>query len=201
MLLLAATAAAEPPRVVVALGDGVVASPAAQEAAPGAIAAVLADCLEERSPTRFSVVDRSVAGETIATARPKLAEVAALAPAWVVVTLGARELADPAADPERVAAEVASVAAALGGGRDRTVLLVGALPAGGDADAALEARVAAFNQKLASLGAPGIVPLEPGRGGKRPKEALVDGARLSAAGQAKVAAGICDVVLSAPGAR
>ena len=201
MLLLSATALAEPPRVVVALGDGVVVPPAAQEAVAGGIAAVLADCLEERAPRRYSVVDRSAVGETVATARQKLPEIAGLGPAWVVVTLGARELAGAEVDPAKVAAEVAGLAAELGGGRDRTVLLVGAVPSAGESSAAVAARVDAFNQHLSALGGAGIVALEPGRAGKRPKETLVDGDRLSAAGQAKVAASICDVVLSAPGAR
>lgn len=202
MLILAATASAADPRVVVALGDGLVVSPAAQEAVPGGLAAVLADCLEERAPKRFSVVDRSVVGETLATVRPKIAEVAGLGPSWVVVTLGARELADPATDPQKLATDVAAVAADLGGGPQRTVVLLGALAAAVEGDAAaLEARVAAFNTKLSSLGAPGVVPLEPGRGGKRPREGLVEGSRLSAAGQARVAAAICEVVLAAPDGR
>jgi hypothetical protein len=198
LLSLAAAAFAEGPRVVVALGDGIVVSPTAHEAVPGGIAAVLADCLEERSPKRFSVVDRSVAGETLASARPKVTEIVGLGPAWVVVTLGARELADPSVDPAKLAADVAQLAGELGSGPARTVLLVGALPAAADGDgAALESRVAAFNAKLQALSAPGLVSLEPGRG-KRPKEGLVEANRLSAAGQARVAAAICDVVLSSP---
>lgn len=187
------------PAVVVAVGDGLVVAPGGGDAVSAGLAAGLGDCLEERAPKRFGVVDRSAPGETLASVRPKLAEVADLAPAWVVVTLGARELADPATEPQKLAAELGALASELRGDGPRKVIVLGAVPAGGDGErAALEARVAGFNGGLTGLSLPGVVPLDPGRIKKLPKDGLVDGSKLSAAGQAKVVAAICELVLSAP---
>jgi lysophospholipase L1-like esterase len=200
MMLFLTTAAAQDTRVVVTVGDGIVVAPAAQEALPGGIAAVLGDCLEERAPKKFSVVDRNAPGETLVSVQPKVDAVTALAPGWVVVTLGARELADPATDPATLATEVVAVATRLGAGPQRTVLVLGLLPAAVEADQqALDARVGAYNTKLTSLAVPGLVALDPtARGRKAAKEPQVDGGRLSAAGQARVAAAICELVLSPP---
>jgi hypothetical protein len=205
MLFLLTTASAQESRVVVTLGGGLVVSPQSEAAAPVGIAAVLGDCLEERAPKKFSVVDRSMAGETLATAGPKSADITGLAPAWVVVTLGARELADPAVDPAKLATDLGALAVGLGASPDRKVLLVGALSAqlvAAPTEAeqpALDARVASLNAALAALDLPGVLRLDPtARGRKAQKEPMVEGPKLSAAGQAKVAAAICELVLSTP---
>jgi hypothetical protein len=197
-------ASAEPPddkpRVVVALGDGLVVAPGGKDAVSAGLAAGLGDCLEEKAPKRWGVVDRSDAGETLVSARPKVGDVVGLGPAWVVVALGARELADPATDPEKLAAELGAFALSVRGDKPesgRTVLLLGALASAGEGDRApQQARVDGFNEALAKLGLPGVVHLDPAKVRKVPKDGLVDGEALTAAGQAKVVAAICELVLT-----
>jgi hypothetical protein len=141
----------------------------------------LADCLEERAPRRYTVVDRLQDGETLASAQrkyvgadaggepPDPAEAAALGevhPALVVVGLGGRELAAEAFD-------VKALRGALGGfvtglrpkGRkpEATVLLLSAVPPtlaqveGADPalQEKLDRRAADWNGALADLARPG----------------------------------------------
>ncbi len=84
--------AAASPTPLVALGDALLApdSPA-PERAPGWVS-VLADCLSERSPGSFEVLDRTTRGMTAASAREAVPAARALGPELVVVGLGAQEL-------------------------------------------------------------------------------------------------------------
>ena len=124
---------------------------------PGGWVSVLADCLEERAPGAWSVVDRTVAGDTAASARTRLATVRGLKPAVVVVGVGARELADPASDVEAFRREVNGLVQDLVVAPAPRILIVGVvpptlaqLPAGGD-QAAADARTARWNAVLGEV--------------------------------------------------
>lgn len=153
LLLLVENALADP-LPVVAMGDGVVAgaphrSPGAEgssasgsaatgsaaaegdPAVPGGWVTVLADCLEERAPQRFAVVDRGAPGDTVSAAKARIAGIRELGPAWVVVTLGSQELADEKVDPKRLGRELDALVDELrqkGAGSPPNVLLVGVVP-------------------------------------------------------------------------
>ncbi|MCB9685783.1 MAG: SGNH/GDSL hydrolase family protein [Alphaproteobacteria bacterium] len=206
VLTLPMSASAAEPEPVVAVGDGIVVPTAAPgDVASGGFVAVLADCLEERSPARFRVVDRAVAGETLETFRGKLGEVRELGPSWVIVTLGARELAVAEADPKAVGSELGAVVAELRKGKGPSVVLVGPVPptlAEEEAQATADARVKAFNEVVASVagGARGVFHVDPlveWTRAEHPRAGLVsETGSLSDQGQAKVAASVCDVVMS-----
>jgi lysophospholipase L1-like esterase len=188
VLLLVVENALADPQAVVALGDGVVAgAPArseAEAAVPGGWVTVLADCLQERAPQRFSVVDRGRPGETVAGAKERIAGVRELAPAWVVLTLGAPELGDEHVDAKKLGKELDAVVDELRAkagpeARPPNVLLVGTVPPtlsqvapaesapkdgapkegapkdDGAKQTAVDARAAGWNKVLASLAAPG----------------------------------------------
>lgn len=206
VLTLAMSAMGAEPEPVVAVGDGIVVpASSAGDVASGGFVAVLADCLEERAPARFRVVDRAVAGETLASFRGKLPTVREIGPAWVVVTLGARELAAAEADPKSLGAELGSVVAELRKGKGPEVVLVGPVPPrldDADQQAAADARVKAFNEVVAGVagGARGVFlvdPLTEWTRADHPRTGLVSEAgSLSDQGQAKVAASVCDVVMA-----
>ncbi|HHO50336.1 MAG TPA: SGNH/GDSL hydrolase family protein [Deltaproteobacteria bacterium] len=116
-LLCTTWLAAAAPLPVVAVGDGPVVAPlnntAPDQTVPGGWVTVLADCLEERQPARFTVVDRVVLGETTATFKERLEPVRELRPSWVVVALGARELAQEGSQPAAIRAELETIVTQL----------------------------------------------------------------------------------------
>lgn len=214
MVLAAALAwAGDAPLSVVAMGDGPVAGPPASATPPAAGGWVpsLADCLEERAPGRFAVVDRAATGETARSARRTARDIAALTPRIVLVTLGAQELGDPDATPEGLTGDLREVVQALHR-RDRPrVVLVGLVPPTlaqtdqGDAErqARADARTAAWNQAVAGLAAEldavDHVDLWADWPHDESRSALTQrGWSLSDQGHARVAAAVCDAVM-APG--
>lgn len=112
-------AAASEAVAVVAMGDGVVAgapgalSSESPAAIPGGWVTVLADCLQERAPQRFSVVDRAIAGDTVRSARDRIPGVRELAPAWVILALGAHELAGEHVDAKKLGKELEALVGEL----------------------------------------------------------------------------------------
>lgn len=213
MLALLANAFAAPAPVV-AMGDGLVPGPAdpvvpgsqpgdpTAATVPGGWIPVLADCLEERAPRRFTVVDRAVPGETIASARTKAASVRELAPAWVVVAVGARELSDPGTDPASLRDGLAALLADLGTKRVK-VLLVGLVPptlADPARQAAADDRTAEANRVIASVAsAASAAHVDPWADWPRDPAAraahTAEGGALSDQGHARVAAVVCDALL------
>jgi len=218
--LLALTALAAP-QPIVAVGDGLVvgaeapaatarASEAEEGTVPGGWIAVLADCLEERTPGRFAVTDQSFPEATARTARQRAYQAIELQPALVLVGLGAQELSGP--DPDRAAfrEELAALLTDLRADATPTVMLVGLVPPTvaqmADpkrlAQAEVDQRTSRWNAELASLAdsLPGVVhvdllqewPREP----ERREKLTVDGTRLSDQGHARVAAMVCDAVVS-----
>jgi len=206
------------PMPVVAAGDGVLSAPPTDTASgdqtvPGGWLPVLADCLEERRPGRYAVVDRSTSGETALSLAGRVTALRELRPSWVLLTIGSRELASDDADPDALRAEVETVVSGLRGKARKSrpaLVLLGLVPPSvpqvEGLDPALQAllddRTAAYNARIAALaeGLDGVHhvdlwaewPREPG-----PRHALtVEGWSLSDQGHARVAAAVCDVVLS-----
>ena len=208
----AAAALAGSPAAVVAMGDGLVAGPpaaVAPEVAGGWVAS-LADCLEERGPGDYAVVDRAVAGETAASARKKVADVHTLAPALVVVTLGAQELADDKAEPSALVQELERLVGELRPKKSRLpIVLVGMVPpsleqagAGGEErQRAIDARTEAWNGEVAALarriGAAHVDVWRDWPRGERRATHTERGWHLSEQGHARVAAAVCDAVVAA----
>lgn len=228
------------PAAVVAIGNGLVAGLPARgpvegavqpvrmaipsPAVPGGWVPVLADCLEERAPQRFSVVDRAVSAETLVTARKRVPAVRELAPGFVVVTLGAQELAAgpvAPADLKQLRGQLGDlVSDLLGKGRKAvrpTVLLLSMVPANlvqvGEGAAAdeqvdvhqqeVDGRIAAWNDALAQVakGSDAVVHVNLLADWPREAEArarLTEGGwTLSDQGHARVAAAVCDAILAA----
>jgi hypothetical protein len=218
VLWFVATAALADPAAVLAVGDGLVAAPAAEGSAassvPGGWVPVLADCLQERAPQRFAVVDRVAAGETLASARQKLAGAKDVTPGYVVVALGARELAGETVDTKSLRQELDGFLADLrkhGDGKHRpTVLLLSAVPpslsqvAGSDPalQARLDERATAWNQVLADEARTGDGVVHVDLLADWPKDPTAraalttSGWSLSDQGHARVAAAVCDAMLA-----
>jgi hypothetical protein len=198
---------------VVAMGDGLVAGPPASEAPPvaGGWVPSLADCLEERAPGRFSVIDRAVTGETAASARKRVREVVGLTPAMVVVTLGAQELADPDATAEALTVSLRDLVGALHKRDTPRVLLVGMVPptltqtayADRERQVKADARTTEWNASVAALAEqlPAVQHVDLWADWPRDAaraELTRQGWSLSEQGHARVAAAICDAVLATP---
>jgi len=202
-----ALAASQP---VVAMGNGLVASspgqkPVAEESVPGGWVSVLQDCLDEGAPGGYSVVDRSVPGETARTARERVPGVLDLSPRTVVVALGARELGAESPNPTRFIKDLDKVVDELReGGTRPSVVVVGmvspTLESDADAQAALDARTTAWNEALRTEadGRPGVQHMDlwstwPRQGPAR--SGLTRGGwQLSDQGHARVGAMVCDAV-------
>jgi hypothetical protein len=216
-LLITAALAADP-LTLVTLGGGVVMGPpapapapvpapsitAAPDPAPGGWVPVLADCLQERAPQRFTVIDRASLGATVAQIRTHLAEVRALGPAWVVITLGGAEVGEQGG----VRAELEGFVAEVGVGR---VVLVGLVPvtvtgAEPAAQASVDERVAKWNKVLdevaTRVAGQGAAVVHVDLWSQWPKDAAGRAAlstrsgALTDQGLARVAAAVCDVVLA-----
>jgi hypothetical protein len=135
---------------------------------------VLADCLEERAPGQFSVVDR-----TTVPASRRLDGVRELAPAAIVVAFGARDTG-----LRRLLREVRETSA--------HVIVVG-----------VGAPTKAWSDELAALARaePGIEPVDllvEWPTDDAGQAALATGGALSDQGHARVAAALCDAVLRPP---
>ncbi len=199
-LVAAAYAGALP---VVAMGDGLVAG-ASPSAAPGGWVAVLQDCLEERAPGRFSVVDRANGGPVRETFERGDA-VRELDPTVVVVTFGAHAL-DGVSAPS-LEKDVGKLIRALrSGDAPPRVVLVGVAPAVASVaadQAKLDEQIAAWNAVLTTAASKDGVrrvdlltdwPADPAA-----RAGLASGAwALSDQGHARVAAAVCDAVLAKP---
>lgn len=204
--LLSVAAWAQPAPLVL-VGDGLVAG-ATTEAAAGARgqasggwASVLADCLEERAPGRWAVVDRTVEAETARSAHAQVEAVRGLKPELVVVGVGAREAARADASPEGFRTELSGLVGALEEAGAKRVLLLGVLPSGAAASAD-DARLQAWNAAIAQVASSRSASRAyvdiwtdwPKAGEARAK--LVDpNASLSHQGHARVAAAVCDAAV------
>lgn len=205
MLALWLTTALAGPQSIVAVGDGLVAGPAVDSAAEAEPAsgwvAGLGDCLNDGAPGRFAVVDRVRPRETAKTASQVVAEARAAKPKLVVLGVGAQE-AIAGGDPAQFGLELTALLVELGEGRRApSVLVVGVVPAAAEDQAALDARIETWNATIAATAAQqGAVHVDlwkewPRSGEERaaltgPDHSLTD------QGHARVAAAVCDAVLS-----
>jgi len=213
-LLLVGTALAVP-RPVVAMGDGLVAGGPTSELSadptvPGGWVSVLADCLEERAPGQVTVIDRTDPGDTAAIARARVSEVHRLRPRMVVVGVGARELAHPDADVDAFRRDLRLLLGQLRAEPAPRIMLVGMVPptlaqipeVSPGEQRQVDQRTADWNQVLADVAhAEGGVrhldlwtewPRDPAARSRL----TVDGWRLSDQGHARVAAAVCDAIVS-----
>ena len=188
---------------VVAIGDGMVAegSPAA---APGGWVAVLQDCLDERAPGRYSLVDRA-SGNAAFAAFKHPDSVRDLVPDSVIVAFGAKSL--DGVTPAALEKDITKLIRALRvGPMPPEIVLVGLVrptAATPVEQAHMDEQVAAWNTVIMSAGGPetagvrrvdllGEWPTEPGA-----RSALSAGPwALSDQGHARVAAAVCDAVLA-----
>ena len=195
---------------VVALGDGLVVSPA-EAAGPGPSAgswvAVLADCLDERSPAKYRVVDRVQSGETVRSALKKVEAIRALKPSVVVVGLGARELGQVKPDAVKFRRDLGRLVRDLRVDDTTTdVLLVGMVSPvlakdSTDQQSSVDEQASVWNVSLAELAAEdeGIQHVDlwaswPRTGADR--SALTEQVwTLSDQGHARVATAICDALI------
>lgn len=198
---------------VVAIGDGLVAGPSEDAAAasptlPGGWVAVLGDCLEERKPARYSVVNRARAGETVRSARKRLGGIMELQPRLVVVGLGAQEFGrDRKPDAFRTGLS-SLVATVREGPTPPAVVLVGMVPPTlaqveqGERQQAEDERTQRWNAVLVDIAAEhsGVHALD--LWGDWPQEGAARGAltaqgwNLTDQGHARVAAAVCDWVVA-----
>lgn len=222
------------PRPLVAIGDGlVVGAPTevvasaeeAEDAAPATMAAlepavhaararptvaggwvaILADCLEERSPGAYVVLDRSAEGQDAETTRRDVAAVKELAPSLVLVGVGV----PGDADRRSFRAGLQGLVADLRAGDGPEVLLVGLipptlsqLPDASEVQAAADRRTRTWDGEVAAvadadLGVHHVALLATWPESAEEREALtVEGTRLSDQGHARVAAQVCDAVIA-----
>ena len=200
---LLASSWARAPSPVLALGDGLVAgepeASASASTVPGGWVAILGDCLEERSPGTWTVVDRTTPGDTARTALEQVDEVRQLEPAVVVVGVGARELAAPERDLVAFRDDLSQLLGSIRSGGGPQVLLVGIVAPRVDAQAALDASTDVWNAALAaSATVAGVQHVDvwstwPRAGPER--AALTDGAHLSDLGHVQVGTAVCDALV------
>lgn len=194
MLLSLLASAAFAWSTVVAVGEGRPEDPADREPAepepaealPGGWVAVLADCLEERQPRRWSVVDR-------AAADPE-GDLTDLRPSVVVLGLGGPDLAVAAGDERSLRPRLERRIAALRvGGEGPGLLLVGPVRV-----ESARVRREELDRVMAELADrhEGVYHLDPVKEGPLggPPTLSEDGA-LTWQGHARVAAAVCDAIL------
>lgn len=188
----------------------------ARSGAPGTVpsgwVAVLADCLEERAPRAWTVVDRAALGDSPTAVRERVGSLRELGPRVVVLGVGAREVGRAGADVDAFRDEVTRIVGELRQVRPPPgVLLLGLVPPtaaqlpASDEQAALDERARTYDAALRELAREDGVhhldlqrdwPAEPAA-----RAALtVDGWRLTDQGHARVAATACDAILSHFGA-
>lgn len=207
--LIAATHAAEP-LPVVTLGaqvamDKPLPMPAstgvpAPAPVPGGWVPAFADCLEERAPQRFTVVDRASLGATISQLREHMAEIKALSARWIVVTLG------PEGETKGVRNDLEALVGDLG---VEHVVLVGQVPVPSEdpepsAQPTPDERAAKWNKLLGDVASRHPIAVHVDLWAGWPKDTAGRAAlstpsgQLSDQGLARVAAAVCDAVLAKP---
>ncbi|MFT4622045.1 MAG: hypothetical protein ACI8PZ_000698 [Myxococcota bacterium] len=204
-LLVSAALAGTP---VVAVGDElVVAAAEPGGGGTGGWVQSLADCLDERAPDRWTVMDRGRTGETLRAVRGRVDELRELAgPTGVVVLgLGARELAVGVVSAE-LRAELEQLVGSLKVRPGPTILLVDPIApdlGGGEGDSqvvvdsAVSGLTRAFDQVARESPAIQHVRLwsDWPRDG-RARRVLTERSRtLTARGHARVAAAVCDAIV------
>lgn len=204
MLALWLSLAQAGPLPIVAVGDGLVAGPAASEAGAepaSSWVAGLGDCLSEGAPGRYAVVDRVRARETAVTAMQVVDKARAAKPKLVVVGVGAQE-AIAGGDVAQFSAELGQLVEALKDSRKPAgLVLVGVVPASAEDQDALDARIASWNEAIATTATShGAVHVDLWKDWPREaaeRSALTGpGYSLTDQGHARVAAAVCDAVLS-----
>lgn len=210
-LLLALTAFAGP-RPIVAVGDGLVVGSQAEpdKDRPGSWVAVLADCLDERLPGRFSVIDQSWSGATPSEVRDDAWRVAEAEPALVLVGVGAGELSSQPPDRQRFRTQLGALVAELRGQSEVPVMLVGVIPPtvtqlqrmDPSLQASMDKRAVEWNEELVALARsmPAVTHVDLLRDWPSDPVARAPlteaGTRLTDRGHARVAAMVCDAVVS-----
>lgn len=186
MLFFAAVPAWAQSSIVLAVGDGLVAGSSGPS---GAWVPALADCLEERAPHGYTVVDRVSADQTLASARAHAAEAKGLGASVVVLALGSREVAGEwQAGPVRTALG-ALVADARGA---RRILLVPPVPG-----TAAAPGLAAYDALLVDLAKADPAVERVDLLSTWPRDgAMTQAGALSEQGSARVAAAVCAAVLA-----
>jgi len=210
------------PKAIVAVGDGLVAiepGPAAATAPStdasatpadavekgadtenptfaGGWVAVLADCLEERRPHQYALLDRTADQWSLSDARMHVGEVREMAPALVIVGVGL----PGDADRDGLRVDLAGLVEELTTGEGPDVLLVGPVPTSEEGGPP-ERRVRAWNDDVARIATDGaaehldLVLGWPPSGEER-AGLTVSGRQLSDQGHARVGAQVCDAVLA-----
>ncbi|MCO4746995.1 MAG: SGNH/GDSL hydrolase family protein [Proteobacteria bacterium] len=194
------------PSAVVAVGDGLVVGAipeGATSASAGGWVAGLGDCLNEGAPGRFSVVDRVRSGETAVSATEVVDATRSMKPQLVVIGVGAQE-AVAGADVDAFSAQLRGLIDGLkdSGRRKPNLLVVGVVPpVVGDAQQAVDDNAARWNTAIASTAeSAGVRHVDlwsdwPRAAAER-APLTADGWRLTDQGHARVAAAVCDAVLS-----
>lgn len=200
MLLPFLTSVAFAWTTVVAVAEGDPSDPTVEEehgartapvALPGGWVPVLADCLEERQPRRWSVVDRAAA-----RAESSDIDLSSLRPAVVVLGLGGPELAVPPIEASVLRARIERrISRLLEQESAPGLLLVGPVRVEGASPEAREE----LDRTLADIAArhEGVYHLDPvlaGPLGEGPPTRTAEG-NLTWQGHARVAAAVCDAIL------
>jgi len=182
-----------------------VAAEKSEPTVPGGWVSVLADCLDERQPGDWVVLDRSADGETTSRARQDVAAVRELDPGVVLVGVGVPDGADQTTFRADLAALVHDLRAEDG----PEVLLVGLIPptlsqipdshaSQADADRRAHDWDAALDAVATTRTGVEHVDLLAGWPADADARArlTVHGTRLSDQGHARVAAQVCDAVIA-----
>jgi len=206
------------PKAIVAVGDGLVAAdaPPAAVTAPvadagsdvseekgaeaptvaGGWVAVLADCLEERRPHQYALVDHTADHGTLGDARRHVAEYRELSPALVIVGVGV----PGDADRDGLRSDLDGLVDDLAADHGPSVLLVGPVPTH-DESGPSDRRTRAWNDDVERIAAArraahlDLLATWPPPGEERAGLTL-SGRQLSDQGHARVGAQVCDAVLA-----
>jgi hypothetical protein len=190
------------PRPLVVVGDGLVVgshAPSTEGEPSSGWVAGLGDCLGERAPGRYSVVDRVRPTETVRSVLGIVDAVLAPEPALIVMGLGAQE-ANASADLAEFEASLTALSARLGAD-GRGLVLVGVVPSSEAAPGEGDARITRWNEAISRVASASSArhvdlwaawPREPSA--RASLTASTHG--LTDQGHARVAAAVCDAVLS-----
>ena len=193
---------------VVAMGDGlVVAPPETATSVPATLGwvPVLADCLNERAPGSFQMIDRVVPGETAQSARGRVTSVLELSPSVVIVGVGARELGVPEPDVGAFDQGLQALVDDLGSSASAPldVVLLGVVPPRDETpDSTAAKAVEAWNARMAQLAESRASVHFVDLWTKWPKlgegrtSLLTSPHELSPAGHARVASHVCEVLVN-----
>lgn len=204
MLALWLNLALAGPQPIVAVGDGLVAGPepAGAEAKPvSGWVAGLGDCLADSARGAYTVVDRVRPQETAVSALEVVDAARQAKPHLVVVGVGAQE-AIAGGDPAAFTAELKALLDALQSGkRSVGVLLVGVVPATAPEQSELDTRIEAWNLAIGATATERDLPVvdlwkDWPREGEARSALTGPGTSLTDQGHARVAAAVCDAVIS-----